>query len=90
MSLLTWVGALLISLRSSTLFLAPVANYILPFLAGIWLAKLPVNTFKNISKTELVLTFVLLTIFRNRSGQLTFIVDSLLTVILVLIVWRMP
>lgn len=57
MSLLTWVGALLISLRSSTLFLAPVANYILPFLAGIWLAKLPVNSFKKISKTELVLTF---------------------------------
>ena len=90
MPLLTWVGALLISLRSSTFFLAPVANYILLFLAGIWLAKLPVNSFKKISKTELVLTFLLLTIFRNRSGQLTFIVDSLLAVILVLIVWRMP
>ncbi len=90
MSMFTWVIALLLSLRSSTFFLTPIANYLLPFLVGIWIAKQPVGDFKNIGRKELVLTFLLLAIFRNRSGQLTFIVDTLLAVTLIFAIWRMP
>ena len=62
------------------------ASYLLPFVAGIWMASMPRETFGGISLGQIVITLFGLALVRNFSNSLTPVVDTLLCVGLALFV----
>lgn len=86
--LLTIGIAVLIPLKASIPYVTPIANYLLPFLAGIWVARLPADFFYKQDKAVLWITLIFLGIFRNRSGQLTFITDTFICMNLAFMISR--
>ena len=84
--LLIITSCILVSFMRSIPPIAPISDYLLPFVTGIWMAKQPVNKFDCISIWEVVICFIGLAIFRNFSGGYVFIIDTLLCVCIALFV----
>lgn len=68
-------------------FVKPYSNYLFPFLAGMLMARRS-ELFDSIGIGESVLSVVLLAVMRNFSGNLVFIVDTLICVGLALLLYR--
>lgn len=62
------------------------AWYLLPFVVGMWVAVVPITKFDKISLGQVVITLLGLAIFRNFSGNLVSITDTLLSLGLALFV----
>lgn len=68
-------------------FVTPYSHYILPFLAGMLMAKKP-EFFENIGIKETIASLLMLCLMRNFSGDLTFIVDTMICVGLAILLYR--
>lgn len=57
--------------------ITPISNYVLPFLAGMWVARVPASAFDRLTVFDTIIAFVLLSVIRNFSNMYC-IVDTLL------------
>jgi len=69
-------------------WLAPCAIYLLPFVAGIWMAVVPKETFNCISITQTMICLAVLAAVRMWTSQAIYITDTLLCVGLVILAAR--
>ena len=67
--------------------LTPISNYLLPFLAGMWVARIPTSAFDRLKVFDTIITFVLLFVIRNCSGMYC-IVDTLLCMTIAVFVYK--
>ena len=70
-------------------FIAPYSHYLLPFIAGMLMAKRP-ELFREIGAKECLLSLAILCLMRNFCGDLKFIVDTLMCVGLAMFLYRVP
>jgi len=69
-------------------FIAPIALYLLPFVVGIYIARVPISIFKEVNIWYILGSFLMLSLIRNFSGNMVFIVDTFLCVSLAILVYR--
>lgn len=86
--ILILIFTLIISRFSTVKFVAPIANYLLPFVAGVYIAKQSSKSFKAISIRSIVISLVALCLFRNIAGAFVFIIDTLICICLSLFVQK--
>lgn len=78
----------IISFGVTVPIIGPIAWYLLPFAAGIVVAKLPVEYFDRIKPIEAISCFILLSAIRNFSGNMIVIIDTLLCISLAVFVYH--
>lgn len=59
--------------------ISPIANYLLPFLAGMWGARIPVSTFNRLNTFDAIVAFLLLSVIRNFTSMVC-VIDTLLCI----------
>lgn len=69
-------------------FVQPYSNYLLPFLAGMLMARRP-EVFKNVGATECIMSLMMLCLMRNFCGNVAFIVDTLICIGLAMMLYRL-
>ena len=67
--------------------ISPISNYLLPFLAGMWLARVPVSVFGKFSIFDSVVVFMMLSVIRNFTNMVC-VVDTLLCISIVLFLYK--
>lgn len=65
----------------------PISNYLLPFLAGMWIARVPASVFDKLSVFDTIITFVLLSVIRNFTYMVC-IVDTLLSISIAVFLYK--
>lgn len=68
-------------------FVRPWSCYLLPFLAGMLMERKP-QLFENVGKWECFIALFMLCLMRNFSGNLVFIVDTLICMGLAMIIYK--
>ena len=68
-------------------FVQPYSYYLLPFLAGMLMARKP-EVFEHIGLAESIVSILMLCLMRHFCGNLTFIVDSLICIGLAMFLYR--
>lgn len=69
-------------------FIQPICHYLLPFMAGIIMAKSPRSVFDKIRNKEIILAVCVLVVTRLIGGELNFIIDTLLCIAIALLTGR--
>lgn len=67
--------------------ITPISNYLLSFLAGMWVARVPVLIFDRLRVFDAIIAFVLLSVIRNFSNMYC-IVDTLLCMTIVVFLYK--
>lgn len=67
--------------------ITPISNYLLPFLAGMWVARVSRSIFDRLSVFDMIISFVLLSVIRNFSNMYC-IVDTLLCMIIAVFLYK--
>lgn len=69
--------SIIVSFCGGLPIISPIANYLLPFITGMLVARIPVSTFDKLKLQDTVIAFVLLSVVRNFSGMVC-VIDTLL------------
>lgn len=79
--------AVIVSRLAGLPIITPISSYLLPFLAGMWIARVPASIFDRLSILDTIIAFVLLSIVRNFSNMY-FIIDTLLCISIVVFLYK--
>ena len=64
-----------------------ISNYFLPFVVGMWIARLPISIFDRCKVIEIVIAFLFLSAIRNMSNMMC-VIDTLLAVTLAIFIYK--
>lgn len=67
--------------------ISPISNYLLPFITGMLVARMPEPTFVTLKLKDTVIAFVLLSVVRNFSGMVC-VIDTLLCLTLAVFLYQ--
>lgn len=67
--------------------ITPISNYLLPFLVGMWIARVLVSVFDKLKVFDTIIAFVLLSAIRNFSHMVC-VIDTLLCMTLVVFLYK--
>lgn len=79
--------AVIVSRLGGLPIIAPVSRYLLPFFAGMWMARMSSSIFDRLKVTDIVIAFLLLSVIRNFSNM-NFVIDTLLCVVLAVLLYK--
>ena len=79
--------SVLISLCGKIPIISPISNYLLPFVGGIMVARIPTTIFDKLRVSDTIIAFVLLSVVRNFSGMIC-VIDTLLCLTLAIFLYQ--
>lgn len=79
--------SMIVSFYSRLPIISPIANYLLPFITGMLVARMPVSTFEKLKLQDTVIAFLLLSVVRNFSGMVC-VIDTLLCLTLAVFLYQ--
>lgn len=84
--LLLSVG-IIVSIFAGLPIVTPISNYLLPFLSGMWVARIPTSFFDRLNVFDTIITFFLLSAIRNFTSMVC-IIDTLLCISIALLLYK--
>ncbi len=77
----------IVSHLSGLPIITSISGYLLPFVAGMWIAKMSVSAFHELKLTDLIITFLLLSAIRCITNMYC-VVDTLLCIVLAVFLYK--